>query len=110
MSFINRDELIRVLKEHHSRFIDGTQLFKQALLDARNSHYQTVVPRDPAVSIRTQVIISKIDFTIKNQFEIWVEFSVPRQEGDVVGTHVYEFDLNGILSLKESYGTIFIDS
>lgn len=107
MNLINRQELLKVLKENQSKIFIGSQLFKQALIDARDSHYPTVVPRDPAINLKAKVILSKIDLTSNNQFEIWVEFTVPREEGTVVGTHVYNFCLDGNFSLKETYGTVF---
>jgi hypothetical protein len=107
MNFINKDELTRVLMENHSKFINSTQIFKQTLLDVRDSHYQTVIPKDPSVSTKTKVIISKFDIRINNQLEIWVEFSVPRQDGNVVGTHIYNINLDGTFELKETHGVIF---
>lgn len=107
MSFINKQELLAVLKENSSRFLSGPGLLRQALVDARDSHYPTVVPGDPPNNTRTQVIISKFEIGCNNDFEVWVEFNVRRQEGTVVGTHVYKFGTDGEATLKETYGTIF---
>lgn len=107
MTFFNRDVFISLLKENHSKLIDSTKVFKQALTDARDSDYRAVIHRDSAVSLKTKVMISKFDVGSNNQLEIWVEFSVPRQEGTVVGSHIYAINLDGTFKLKETHGVIF---
>ena len=108
MTFIKTDYLLKLLRIYHTHIIDGPKLFKQVLEDVRDSHYHTVSQRDPSIDLKTKVIVSKLDLSINNQVEIWVEFCVPKENGYVVGTHVYELGIgNGSALLRETYGTIF---
>jgi hypothetical protein len=109
MTFIRQDILSRVLQQTHASFMDSTAIFKRALVDARDSHYSTVVQKESGVPNRTQVSVSKFEVGSNNLITIWVEFSISRSDGVLVGTHVYEFGIGGEdVFLKETYGTIFV--
>ncbi len=107
MNFIDANKLLRVLRENHTSFMDSTQLYRRALVDARDSHYRTAVPGDASVCVKPRVIVSKFDAGINGSLEIWVEFSIQRADGTVVGTHVYEVSLDGACRLAETRGVVF---
>ena len=107
MSFVRKTEIEKLLIAHWSSFLDGPQIMKQALIDARNASYTKLVPGDFKKGFKTGVTISKFDITNKGQIEIWVEFTVQREEDAVVGSHIYEIDLLGNFELKATFGTIF---
>ena len=71
---------------------------------ARDSEYRAVY--QPEIPPK-QFQLSVTNFVTKeNGFEIWIEFSFPRENGIVVGTHVAHLSLSGRLNLKESHGAI----
>lgn len=99
------DAFEQVLLANWSSFLDKTQLLKIVLEHARNNEYSTSL-QDKIPPRHTKVTLTK--FTPKNKkFLIWVEFTIPKEEGVVVGSHVYDLMFDGELVLTESYGKYF---
>jgi hypothetical protein len=41
-------------------------------------------------------------------FDVWVEYSVPKGDGVVIGTSTFLLCLSGEFELKETFGTHFV--
>jgi hypothetical protein len=95
----------QILLANWASFLDKRQLLKNVLEDARNNEYP--------ISLQEEIPPRHIKMTLtkfattNNMFTIWIEFTVPKEEGVVVGSHVYNLKLNGELNLVESFGTHF---
>ena len=107
-SFFRRSEMIKLLSAHWPTILDGPKIMKRALVDARDSEYRTVFQKDTSVSVKTGVTITKFEITNNGLVELWVEFAVPKSDGVIIGSHVYEGDLAGEMKLKETFGTLFL--
>jgi hypothetical protein len=98
----------QILLANWASFLDKRQLLKNVLEDARNNEYPISLQEEiPPRHIK--MTLTKFS-TTNNMFTIWIEFTVPKEEGVVVGSHVYNLKLNGELSLVESFGTHFCTS
>ena len=74
----------------------------------RDTAYRTLKQKDiPTVQIRLTVTKFAI-IPNSSEFEFWVEFSTPKDNGVVIGTHVFSLSLTGEAKLKESHGTHFV--
>lgn len=109
MEILNQIKLEQLLKTNWTEFIDQTQFLRLVLTNANEQHnnYQTLNQLEIPLK---QIKLSITKFSVINscKFEVWAEFSIPKDNGVLVGTHVFEMDLSGNFNLKESYGTIFV--
>jgi len=99
-------KLETLLQTNWAEFLDRSQFIRIVLELARDSEFKEI--RQEAIPPRsTRVSITK--FAIAgDKFEVWAEFTVPKGEGVVVGTHVISLSLSGEFELKETYGTHFL--
>lgn len=104
----NTIKLEESLQSRWTDFVNKSQLMRTILEHVRDSEYR-VLQKDPPTQ-KTQVSVSFHSSTDKTEytFEIWTEFTVPKDKGTVIGTHVYSLQSNGSLKLKETYGTHFL--
>lgn len=104
---IDTKKLESLLQSNWSEFLDKSQLMRAVLEYARDAEYM-VLHQSEIPSQQIKLTITK--FTIKQppEFEIWVEFTAPRDQGVVIGTHVVTLLFNGEIELKETYGTHFL--
>ncbi len=78
---------------------------RTVLEQARNSEYRVL--KQPEIPPRqVKVTVTRIALLDANP-EMWVEFSVTKGEGVIVGTHIFSLSSTGELVLKESHGTHF---
>lgn len=74
---------------------------------ARNTTYNTLQQKEiPKVQLKASV--TKFVVASASEFELWIEFSVPKDKGVIIGTHILSLNLAGEANLKESYGTHFV--
>lgn len=108
MKMILTEKLEQLLLATWASFINKSQFLKTVLEHARNTEYP--VSRQVEIPPRQiKMILTK--FRPEGQtFSVWVEFTVPKDEGVVVGTHVYSLTLNGELALVETFGTYLCQS
>jgi hypothetical protein len=102
---IDIKRLETLLQSHWSEFIDKLQLMRVVLEYARDAEYP--VKRSDDLTRQTKLTITK--FAIKPlEYEVWVEFTAPKGDGVVIGTHLLVVSLNGTIELDETYGTHFL--
>lgn len=105
-------ELEETLVQNWTKFIDSRLLLKQVLEDANQIASLNIV-HDKEANFNKKIQISITDFKQKENpsiFEICVEFTVPRENGILVGSHYYSLGLNGSFFLENSSGTLFLDN
>lgn len=105
-SLIIPEKLEKLLLSHWADFLNKTLLLRRVLEDARDSKLK-FVKNDAAPTPQTKVTITKFQLLDNSKFEVWVEFTVPKDGGVAVGTHTYLMELNGSLTLIETYGVFF---
>ena len=99
-------KLEQMLQTNWTEFIDRTTFMRIVLEHTRDTEYRIVRQnRIPPPSIKMSITKFAID---KSAFEVWVEFTVPKDGGVVVGTHVLSLTLTGEFDLKHTYGTHFV--
>lgn len=105
MSVILNEKLEALLLANWATIMDKTRLLKVVLEHARNTEYSTLEQAQlPPRHTKVQVTKFRPDGC---KFSVWVEFTVPKGEGVVVGTHVYSLNLDGELILLETFGSHF---
>lgn len=106
MKLMVKEKLESLLQTHWASFLDKSQLIRFVLETARDTEYkaikqQTIPPK--------QIKLSITKFNIKEKgFEIWIEFTVPKDNGVVIGTHILALNLTGEFHLTDSYGTYLV--
>ena len=109
-----KQQLSELLQKNWTSILDRNLFMKRVLLDVQKTELsQTVVQELPPCQVK--MTITKFQVTepdtyaeIADSFNLWVEFSVPRGQGVVVGTHVYRLYLEGSITLKDAYGVFFV--
>ena len=102
---VNNKNFEQLLLSHWTEILDKNLLIKAVLEITRDSDF-TVLTSENVPAKKFEFTITK--FAMADQgFDLWVEFSVPKQEGMVIGTYVFQLGHND-LQLKESYGTLFL--
>ena len=100
------EKLEELLLVNWANFMDKTQFLRHVLEDARNASLPISSQRElPPRQIKLSV--TKMEVQKCGELEVWAEFSVPSNNGVIVGTHVYSLKLTGELCLKQTYGHIF---
>ena len=102
---ILNEKLQQLLVAHWADVLDRNLLIKQVLESVRDTDYPTLHS-----SVKNKMEFSVTKFNVANDltFEVWIEFTAPKGDGVVIGTHVYRLSLDGNLSLLKSYGTHFL--
>jgi hypothetical protein len=111
-----RQKLEELLQHNWGDFLDHLLLMRQVLEDVRNTPFrelmqQNIPPRQVKFSVtkfsslpaNSQQLNSDSNYA----FEFWVEYTIPKDDGVVVGTNTYLLSLDGNLKLGESFGTHF---
>jgi hypothetical protein len=107
-TFLLKDQLETLIQKNWATVINSTAFMKTVLSDAQNAELTklSVAKMPPR---HTKIVVTKV---IVNEdiagFDLWAEFTVPRSEGCVIGTHIYRLSFNGKLDLQESFGTFFV--
>lgn len=99
------EKLQHIMVAHWAEFLDRNLLIKNVLETVRDTEYPIVHS-----SVKPKMAFSVTKFDVANDltFEVWIEFSAPKESGVVIGTHVYHLSLDGKLDLLKSYGTHFL--
>ena len=108
MEVLITEKLELLLQSKWTEFLDRQQLMRLCLEYVRDTAYRTLKQKDiPTVQIRLTVTKFAI-IPNPSEFELWIEFSVPKDNGVVVGTHVVSLNFKGEMKLKETHGTHFV--
>jgi len=106
-NLINQKKLEQLLQSHWAEVIDQTQMLRFVLTNAQRINYRSIKQLEiPPKQMR--LTVTKFSLVDSCEFEVWAEFSIPKGEGVVVGTHILSLSLSGEIDLKESHGTHFM--
>lgn len=101
------ERLEDLLQAHWTEFIDPIMLMKTVMEHVSSNQFKTIVQATiPPKQVK--VTITKFDTISQNRPEFWVEFSVPKDNGVVVGTSTYQIDTAGNIVMVKSFGTNFV--
>jgi hypothetical protein len=98
-TLIDPKKLEALFLANWANLIDKTQFLKRVLSDARDYKAPIVSQEDAPPGSTTKMTITKFSPLGKGQYEIWVEFTLPRESGVLVGTHTYKLSLDGEATL-----------
>jgi len=99
------EKLEQLFLKNWADFVDKTALIRRVLVDARDADLQEVVGEPPTSQLK--LTITKFSLIDNSQFEVWVEFAIPKDNGMIVGSHVYLTQCSGNFQLQDTYGVIF---
>lgn len=106
-SLFIRSNLESLLQSRWTEFLDRAQIMRTVLENVRDTDYMESIQAELPPN-RVKLSVTKIAIQPSHAFEVWIEFSVPKGTGIVVGTNVYTLRLTGEFELKDSYGTHFL--
>ena len=101
-----KNELEQLLLTNWTQILDRVQLMKTVLEHACNSEFRKI-EQEEIPQRHTKIVVTKFSPN-NNNFSVWIEFSVPRENGVVIGSQVYSLSLSGELTLQENFGTFFV--
>jgi len=104
---IDNKKLEVLLQSKWSEFLDKAQLMRVVLEYARDADYR-VLKQNDVLSQQIKLTITKFAIKQPLRFEVWVEFTVPKGTGVVIGTHLLSLSLDGKVELEETYGSHFL--
>ncbi len=112
-SVLRKEKLEHVLQAHWAEFLDPVQIMRRVLEHARDTQFKTiqqeqVPPKHTKITVTSFKIATAHDDPGDVFFEVWVEYTIPKGDGVVIGTNTYLLDLHGIFELKECFGTHFL--
>ena len=106
-------ELEDILQRQWGNYLDHLLLMRMVMEHVRDTSFkeimqQEIPPRQVKMSVTKVSLINYVNNTRPDyDFEIWVEFTIPKENGVVVGTSVYFLNLNGDIRLDQCFGTWF---
>lgn len=106
-NLIDPQKLEALLLANWANLIDKTQFLKRVLSDARKFKAPVVSQEDNPPGSTTKMSITKFKPLGNAKYEVWVEFTLPRESGVLVGTHIYELSQDGEATLVETSGVSF---
>lgn len=104
-SMIKPEQLESLFLKNWAEFIDKTELIRKVLVDARDADLQIVEGRSPVSQL--SITITKFSLIDNSNFEVFVEFAVPKDNAMIVGSHIYLTNCSGNFQLQDTYGVIF---
>jgi len=105
-----KEKLEELFLKQSSTFLDHLGLMKKIMEDVRDNTFKEIKQEDlPPKCVKitlTKFLI--LDKQIDNyNFELWAEYSVPKENGVVIGTNIYLISSNGDVYLRNIFGTFF---
>lgn len=112
--FLKLEILENLLQRHWIDFVDNVRLMHKVMTDVRDTSFKEITqdeihPRQVKISITHIEVKAIVDNTIPEPvLELWVEYTIPRDKGMVIGTGIYFLNLkSGDLCLQDLFGTYF---
>ena len=112
--FLKLEMLEQLLQRHWIDFVDNVRLMHKVMTDVRDTSFKEITqdenhPRQVNISITHIEVKAVVESTIPEPvLELWVEYTIPRDKGMVIGTGIYFLNLkSGDLSLRDLFGTYF---
>lgn len=109
--FLLKEKLEDIFQRQWSDFIDYVRLMRRVMEDVRDTSFREIRQQSvPPLQVKMSITNCKLspDAGGDTGLELWVEFSIPKDKGVVIGTSVYLLTFSGDLSLKNSFGTYFL--
>ena len=99
-----KEMLENLLQRQWTDYLDHVRMMRMVMEDVRDNSFKEIVQeqiplKNPSITL-TKVIYD-------NPLELWIEFTIPKLDGIVIGTNTYLLNLLGEIVLKESFGTHF---
>tara|TARA_Y100000034_G_scaffold127552_1_gene180490 strand:+ start:998 stop:1336 length:339 start_codon:yes stop_codon:yes gene_type:complete len=105
-NLIIKKKLESLLQTKWGDFMDKSQLMRRTMEFARDTEYRVFQQQDvPPQKLELSITHFAL---MENGFEVWIEFTIPKGQGVIVGTHVCSLSLSGKLDLTDSHGTHFL--
>jgi hypothetical protein len=105
---LKKDQLENLLQQQWGKFLDHLRLMRVVMEDVSNTSFKEIEQQDiPDRHVKFSLTKFSIVLEPDHAFEFWVEFTIPKQNGVVIGTSVYLLKLNGDISLRQCFGTHF---
>ncbi len=120
---IDTSKLETLLQSKWTEFIDKTQFLRIVMEHVRDRDYKVHDTKNPPpkqmklsitkfAPFQSSLPFAGVDtcnVTRNNlEFEVWAEFSIPKGNGVVIGTHIYRLELTGDITLEQIFGTHFL--
>jgi hypothetical protein len=108
MSFVNTDELERLLLVNWTKFINPQRMISFVLSNVCDTDLVRVDQPAPTQKKSVQITLSQFRPAKNGSFEIWADFIIPKKEGIAVGTCELRLDpLTGSIEHSQTLGNIF---
>lgn len=104
------------LHNNWGNFLDHIRLMRKVMEDVRDTTFNKLLQQNlPPRQVKFSVTKFSLNLKSRNEsydpdyaFEFWVEYSIPKDQGVVIGTNIYLLSFQGDLKLHKSFGTQFI--
>ena len=105
---LNKEKLEEILQKQWTDFLDHIRFMRLVMEDVRDTQFKEIRQESiPPVFVKFSVTKVNILNLSDYHLELWVEFSIPKEDGVVIGTNVYNLNFKGEIILKEYFGTHF---
>ena len=112
-NIFKKSELEDTLQKQWTNYLDHLLLMRMVMEYVRDTTYkeimqQTVPPIKCKLSVTKFSLINYVNNIRPNyDFEIFLEFTIPKEDGVAIGTSVYFLNLNGDMQLDQCFCTWF---
>lgn len=107
---IDTDKLEQLLQKQWAEILDNVRLMRTLMENVRDTSFKKIKQREIPPRY-TKISLSNFRVQAKNpadhHFEVWIEYSMPKENGIVIGTAIYKLYLTGDLILQNILGTHF---
>jgi hypothetical protein len=104
------NKLEEILQNNWTNFLDHLLLMRMVLEDVRNNSFNKI-KQENIPEKQVKFSITKFCINENNnsnyEFEFWVEYTIPKEKGVVIGTNIYLLNLKGEIKLDTYFGTHF---
>lgn len=112
------DHLENIFQKHWAEIINNNLLIKRVMCDVNSNTFQQINQPENFVK-KTSITVTKCNAnrtgfcskdvnSLSNSLELWIEFSIPKDKGTVIGTGIYTVGLNGDFNLTSIFGSHFV--
>jgi hypothetical protein len=105
MSVLLKDNLEHLLRCHWAEFLDSPKIISDLRRYVLDTSFVEV--RQESLPPK-RVLLNLSDLKLRendHEFDLTFEFTVPKKQGVVIGTVIYQMGWNGNLNLVKFYGT-----
>ena len=105
INLLDKQKLEELLLKNWTSFMDFKTLLSLVLVAVRDTEFPARTTQE--IKIQTQIKLSRFE-PGEHGFTVWVEFSVPRGDGLVVGTSEIQLLLSGKATHIQTIGNLFL--